>query len=969
MSASDSFDLLKDDVVSEFNTRARLWRHKRTGAELLSLENDDENKVFGITFRTPAGNSTGIAHIMEHSVLCGSEKYPVKEPFIELAKGSLNTFLNAMTYPDKTCYPVASTNLKDFYNLIDVYLDAVLHPLITPYTLLQEGWHYELDAPDQEMTYKGVVFNEMKGDYSSADSIISEESRHILYPDTHYQYDSGGDPEVIPTLTYKEFKHFYETHYHPSNARIYFYGDDDPEQRLRIIDAALRGFEKISPDSDIALQSLFTKPKYKEAAYDSGDDPDPKGQITLNWLLPEAGNVELTLAWSIFAHILIGTPASPLRKALIDSGLGEDLTGVGFESSLRQMMFSTGLRGIQVENAEKIQELILNTLRELAENGIDPDTVASSLNTVEFSLRECNTGALPRGLVLMLMSLDAWLYDRDPITALAFEAPLNVIKQNIAKGNYFESMIRQYLLDNPHRATVLLKPDPQLGQKLAEKERERLEKARKTMSPTELRQIVETTRELKRRQETPDSPEALASIPHLHRSDLEPQIKKIPLEVLPAGDSKVLYHDLFTNGILYLDVGFNLQQLPQESLPYLPIFSQALLETGAAELDFVRLVQRIGKYTGGIHPATFTSAVRNKDENTAWLFLRGKAMLAQSPELLAILRDVLLTARLDNRERIRQMALEAKAEMEAGLVRVGHRVANTRLKARFTLADMAAEEMGGVNQLFFLRKLIERIDNDWQSVQDALESIRAALINQQGMICNVTLDQEGWKSIKGQIDEFIASFPKTSTPAAAWNLTAFPDREGLTLPTQVNFVGKAANLYEHGYHLNGSAQVIVPYLRATWLWEKVRVQGGAYGGFCVFDQQSGALSFLSYRDPNLTQTLDIYDQTVQFLQSIQLDEAELTRAIIGAIGEVDAYQLPDAKGYTSMSRYLLSISDEERQARRDEILSTTEANFHAFAQAVEQVREHGAVVVIASPDAVQASKKTKGEWLVTTRVL
>ncbi len=969
MTIKYGFELLKDTEVKEYNTRARLWRHQRTGAELLSLENSDENKVFGITFRTPPGNSTGIAHILEHSVLCGSQKYPVKEPFIELAKGSLNTFLNAFTYPDKTCYPVASTNLKDFYNLIDVYLDAVLHPLITPYTLLQEGWHYELDSPDQEMTFKGVVFNEMKGDYSSADSVIAEESRHILFPDSEYRHDSGGNPEVIPDLTYEEFKRFYESHYHPSNARIYFYGDDDPEERLRLIDRALQGYEKIEPDSGITLQPPFSQPAYKEASYDSGEDPDPKGQVTVNWLLPEAGSVELSLALSILAHILIGTPASPLRKALIDSGLGEDLSGVGFESSLRQMMFSTGLRGIRVEDAQKIQDLILGTLRELAERGIDADTIASSINTVEFGLRESNTGSFPRGLALMLWSLESWLYDHDPIEPLAFEAPLNEIKEKIARGDYFEGMIRTHLLDNPHRATLLLKPDSILGQRRARKERERLAKVRRSMSEAELQEVIAATRELKRRQETPDTPEALATIPHLQRQDLEPKIKTIPLEVEVAGQAKILYHDLFTNGILYLDVGFDLQELPQDALPYLPLFSQALLETGTAELDFVQLVQRIGSHTGGIYPTTFTSAVRNTGGTTAWLILRGKAMLAKTLELLAVLRDVLLSARLDNRERIRQMALEAKAGMEAGLVQDGHRVVNTRLKARHNLADQAAEEMGGVNQLFFLRRLIERIDNDWQSVQEALESLRAALINQQGMLVNATIDQTGWKTVQPQIEEFILSFAPREQSAPGWALSSFPENEGLTLPTQVNFVGKGANLYQLGYQLHGSAQVIVPYLRKTWLWDKVRVQGGAYGGFSTFDQQSGSFSFLSYRDPNLAQTLEVYDETARFLREIRLDEDELTRAIIGAISEVDAYQLPDAKGYTSMLRYLLQISDEERQARRDEILATTQADFRAFAHAVEQVREHGAVVVVASPDAVQASKKARGDWLVTTRVI
>jgi Zn-dependent M16 (insulinase) family peptidase len=439
--------------------------------------------------------------------------------------------------------------------------------------------------------------------------------------------------------------------------------------------------------------------------------------------------------------------------------------------------------------------------------------------------------------------------------------------------------------------------------------------------------------------------------------------------VIPSGQGKILYHDLFTNGILYLDLGFDLQHIPQDSLPYLPLFSQALLETGAGDQDFVQLLQRIGMHTGGIHPTTFTSTIRESRDNTAWLFLRGKAMLPKTGELLSILKDVLFTARLDNRERIRQMVLESKAGIEASIVQSGHMVINTRLRARFTAADWADEEMGGVNQLFFLRKLVDLIDKDWMSVQTTLEGIRTALINQAGLVCNITVDQAGWQLIRAQVEEFIVSVPITSAQPARWSPSAFPQYEGLTLPTQVNFVGKATNLYEHGYHLQGSAYVIPSYLNSSWLWERVRVQGGAYGGLCAFDTQSGVFSFLSYRDPNLSQTLDVYDQTASFLEAIKLSESELTRAIIGAISNVDAYQLPDAKGYTSMLRHLLNITDEERQQRRDEILGTSEADFHAFAEAVRQVQEHGSVVVLASPEAVTAANKSKGEWLVTTRVM
>ncbi|MEN4011517.1 MAG: insulinase family protein [Chloroflexota bacterium] len=951
------FILLEERVIKEYNTRACLWQHQLTGAQLLSLENDDENKVFGISFRTPPPDSSGVPHILEHSVLCGSQKYPVKEPFVELLKGSLNTFLNAMTYPDKTLYPVASTNLKDFYNLIDVYLDAVFHPLISPYTLYQEGWHYELDEPQAEMIYKGVVYNEMKGAYSSPDSILAEESQHALFPDTIYRYDSGGNPEEILSLTYDDFRAFFETYYHPSNALFYFYGDDPLDQRLEMINRALAGFERREVSVDIPLQARFSSPAYTEVYYDSGDDPNARSQVGLSWMLFESGNVEQTLALHLLDHALIGTPASPLRKALIDSGLGEDLTSSGFQSGYRQTIFSVGLKGIAAENAALVQNLIMGTLTEIAEQGFDPETLRASLNTFEFSLRENNTGPYPRGLVMMLNAVEDWVYGHNPIEPLEFERPLNAIKQRFESGQrYFEDLIRTHLLENTHRVTLLLRPDPELGKQRAAAEQERLRRAREAMKPAEIDEVVAITRELKLRQETPDSPEALATIPMLQRSDLDPKIKTIPTEEVRLANSAALLHNLFTNGILYFDLGFDLHTLPGEWLPYLPVFSRALLETGTAQHTFVQLMQQIGQRTGGIYPTMLFSMIRGSVEDAAWLFLRGKAMIPQSRDLFMLLKDVLFTARLNDRDRIRQIALENKAGIESGIVHAGHRVVNSRLKARFTSADWAGEVTGGISQLFFLRNLLDKIDSDWDSVHQMLENIRAALLNQQALICNLTLDTKDWQQVRPLLEDFVAAFPDTGYQPAAWNIADLPGVEGLSMPLQVNFVGKGGNLYQNGYSFHGSALVIVPYLRGSYLWDKVRVQGGAYGGFAVFDQQSGNFNFLSYRDPNLDQTLHAYDQTADYLRRLELSDSELTKAIIGAIGEVDAHQLPDAKGYTAMLRRLLKISNEDRQRTRDQILATSQADFRAFASALEAVSARGAVVVLASSESLKSSQ-------------
>ncbi|HRN68384.1 MAG TPA: insulinase family protein, partial [Promineifilum sp.] len=733
MTITHGFELIREEAIPELNTQARLWRHARTGAQLLSLENDDENKVFGISFRTPPADSTGLPHILEHVVLAGSQKYPLKDPFFELVKSSLATFINAMTFPDKTIYPAASTNLQDFYNLLDVYVDAVFHPLLSPEKLAQEGWHYELEATDSPLTFKGVVFNEMKGAYSSPDNLLGRYSQQSVFPDVTYGVDSGGDPAVIPDLTYEQFKRFHETYYHPSNALIFFYGDDDPEERLRRMDDYLAGFEPIAVDSAIGLQAPFAAPRVARFPYGVDDDAEseeegdqPRSFVEINWLLPEYEDTVLVMALEIVTYALLHTPASPLRKALIDSGLGEDVIG-GLSDDTRQMTFSAGLKGVDPVDVERVEPLILDTLAALARDGFDPDMIAASVNTIEFALRENNTGRFPRGLALFIRSLSTWLHDRDPLAPLAFEAPLAAVKERLAaEPGYLQALIRGYLLDNPHRVTVILEPDPQLNQRLETAERERLDRTRAAMSDDEALAVIEAARALKEAQETPDSSEVLAMLPSLGREDLDKAHKAIPIKVmnletgfLPRNpvskdQPKVLYHDLFTNGIVYLDLGLDLRSLPASLLPYAGVFGQALLEMGTDKEDYVKLSQRIGRTTGGIGSDTLITPVVASavgDQPTAaYLMLRGKSTPEQAPEMLDILRDVLLTAQLDNRERFRQIVLEAKAGAESGLAPGGHIVTNTRLRAHLHPAYRIEEAVNGVENLLFLRRLAERID-------------------------------------------------------------------------------------------------------------------------------------------------------------------------------------------------------------------------------------------------------------------
>ena len=955
------FELVRDQEIPELGTQARLYRHVQTGAELLSLENSDENKCFGITFRTPPTDSTGVAHILEHSVLCGSRKYPLKDPFIELAKSSLNTFLNAMTYPDRTCYPIASANLRDFYNLVDVYLDTVFHPRLERETFEQQGWHYELNNADDPLIYKGVVFNEMKGAYSSAERLLSRYAQESLFPDQLYRYSAGGDPKDIPDLTYEQFVGFHRDYYHPSNAHIFFSGDDAPEERLRLINEYLQDFSPREMDASVPLQARFTQPATFTHSYAISADADGerKTQISVNWLLTETTDPETALSISILCRILIGTPASPLRKALLDSGLGEDLTGAGLVSHLRQSYFSTGLRGTREGDTPAVESLIFDTLRHLADEGIDPATVKAALNTTEFRLREMNSGSLPRGLAQMFAALTTWTYGGDPWGPLAFAAPLEAVKAHAQAGPYFERLIRHWLLDNPHRTTLTLRPDPALRQQEDARERDKLDQARAALNLLELETIERRTRALKRRQETPDPPETTATLPMLGRADLPPKETPIPISVEIQDGARIVFHDLETTGIAYVDIGLDLRRLPADLLPYAALFSKALLQLGTEREDYVRLSQRIGRETGGLRPEIWTSAAHEKSEAAAWLFLRGKALAARTGDLLGILRDTLTSARWDDRARLRQIAGEEKAALESALASADAGYVFRRLQSPLSEAGWAEEHLRGLESLFFLRRLISDLDTDWPKVREALTQVQRHLVNRDTIVCNVTLDGANWQQVGPQARAFLSNLPAAPAPAMlpAWPPPAKSETggEGWAVPSQVGSVGKSANLYQLGMTGHGSAAVICQYLSTSWLWQQVRVQGGAYGGTCRLDPHSGTFIYVSWRDPNVCATWDVYDRTGAFLRASLPDDKELTRNIIGAIGDLDVYRLPDARGFVSLQRYLAGETDEWRQNWRNGVLSATADDFRAFADVLDAMRGPAFQVALTSLDALAAA--------------
>ncbi|MBQ3058688.1 MAG: insulinase family protein, partial [Desulfovibrio sp.] len=805
-------------------------------------------------------------------------------------------------------------------------------------------------------SYKGVVYNEMKGVYSSPDSVLAEQSQQAVFPDTLYSLDSGGNPEVIPDLTYKAFQDFHGRYYHPSNARFFFWGDDSEETRLTIIAEALKGYTARPVDSTVPLQVRRESPRLIEVPYAAAEG-EKRAQFTINWLLDERGNVGQAMIMEMLEHILEGLPGSPLRRAMISSGLGEDTTGCGLETDLRQMYYSTGLKGVAPGDVQKAELLIFDTLARLAEDGIDPADVEAAVNTVEFAYRENNSGRFPRGLAAMIQALSTWLYDGDPLAPLAWEAPLAHIKARLASGEkVFENAIREHFLQNSHRATVVLLPDTGLGASRLQAEANRIAAVQAAATPDERVSLAAETRRLQVTQTTPDRPEDLAKIPALGLVDLPRKNALIPREE-SALPQTCLSHELPTRGIAYVSLLLPLPPLPDRLIPLLPLFARSLTETGTARHDFSQLGAWIAAKTGGVSADTLAGVTWGERRLFTWLNISGKAVYDKLPDLFAIFNDILLEAQKNEAillERLGQMLLEGKARLEYGLQAAGHMAVSTRLRARYTGAGALAERMGGLSYLESVRGLLAQLETEPQRLLADLAELRSRILASTGAVFDCTAEARGLSLAQDEARRLLASLP--ASPALSADVTGplaapmlLPTAEAFTAPAQINYVGKGANLYDLGYTYHGSASVILRYLRMGRLWEQVRVRGGAYGVFCTLESLSGNFVCASYRDPNVGETLAAFDGLANFLHSFKPDSAQLTQAIVGAVGDLDTYLLPDAKGAQSLSRWLTGTTDDTRQQIREEILGTTAQHFADFADVLAEAAAKGSICILGGP--------------------
>jgi len=874
-SSSDKYELLSNETIEEFDLGVTRYRHTKSGADVISVRApQDDNKVFGITFRTPPSDSTGIAHIMEHSVLCGSRKYTSKEPFVELLKGSLQTFLNAFTYPDRTCYPVASQNLQDYHNLINVYLDAVLHPraLKDPQVLQQEGWHYELEDLSQDIKYKGVVYNEMKGVYSSPEALSQRHASRILFPDTIYSYDYGGDPPAIPDLTFEMFRNFHETYYHPSNARIFFYGDDDESSRLSLLSEYLDEFEKSSKNHNNTCSSssnIQYQPKLNlsnsihKFPYPVGeDDTSGKHIVTMNWLLNDKELSEKeSLSLVVLDHLLLATSSSPLYKNLIESRVGESVTGGGLSDELLQSTFSVGLKGVIESDVGRVEEIVNSTFEDILKSGgFEADAIRASVNSLEFQLREFNTGSFPKGLSVMLGIMKRWIYDiSSPEDVLRFEKPLRELKEDLENGKpVLENLIRDMFLENKHRATIQLYPDSSMEKTQIEQEEARLKSVRDSMSQDDLLRVIEDTKALKEAQSREDTPEQRATIPRVELDALTRKVRTIPFERSQVESADVLCHDENTGGILYADLAFEIdpRDLNQElqrkdDVPLLSLYSRLLFESGStSKSDEVQLSRRIGANTGGISASVKIQHQDNDgvvfrspdgaDEMRAYLLIRGKAVRDRVEDMWDIVGEVLNDVKLeDKRERVLEILHESRAGMESTLTSSGHSIGATHLNSQRTVSGAFADLGGGLRFLDTLPKLIDRVENDWDSVLQDLQRIHRSVVRSNAMTVSLTSESCDLETGRQGLARLVRSLPsysnnddKNMSTAEAWR-SALPLNPrgrnlGIIVPTQVNYVSLMGPAYKSGDFVPGSSLVASRLLSRGFLWDHVRVMGGAY---------------------------------------------------------------------------------------------------------------------------------------------
>ena len=953
------YEILDEHRVEDVQSDGFILRHKKSGARIAILSNNDDNKVFYIGFRTPPEDETGVPHIIEHTTLCGSKKFPVKDPFIELAKGSLNTFLNAMTYPDKTVYPVASCNDQDFKNLMDVYLDAVFNPNITKYEEIfkQEGWHYELTGKDDELKINGVVYNEMKGAYSSPDEVLSSQIYRSLFPDNTYSKDSGGNPEYIPKLTYEAYLDFYHKYYHPSNSYIYLYGDMDVVERLEWLDKeylSLYDYKKVN--SEINKQPAFDEIKNVEAQYSitMDDSQENKTYLSYNRVVGDTLDEMLYQAFDVLDYALVSSPGAPVKQALIDAGIGDDVYG-SYDAGILQPVFSFVAKNANASQADEFESIIENTLKEVVKTGINKEALLAGINSSEFKFREADFGQFPKGLLFGLNCLDSWLFDdMKPFIHLECLGTFAKLRKAV-DTDYFEKLIQEYLLDNTHGSSVTVKPKRGLGNEREEALAKELSDYKASLSDEEIKKLIEDTEHLKKYQEEPSSDEDLRKLPMLTRADMKKNampFSNIEDELL---DVKVVCHDIESNGIDYISFLFDAGDFAQSELGYLGFFTNALGLVSTEKYSYTDLANATNIYTGGISTGTASHPdIKDRNNFVFKLEVKLKVLEKNLDKALELMEQMLLSSDFTDTKRLGELVAQIKARLQANLSSSGHLVAAMRSMSSFSRYALYQDELKGIAFYRSICHIEKELSESPKSVSDKLAAIAKKLFARNRMLISFTGNNEAYGNAKPSLEKVIAGFNKMSAIGNQAEVHFNTAKEAFIDASQIQYVAKTGDFICEGYEYTGALRLLRIILSYDYLWINVRVKGGAYGCMNTF-LRSGESYFVSYRDPNLSDTLDVYDRIPEYIKSFSPDERDMTKYIIGTFSALDTPMNPEAKGSRSLSAYLEGITYEQIQKERNEILNAQPEDIRRLADLVEAVLKKDSICVIGNENMIKES--------------
>lgn len=953
------YEILDEHRVEDVQSDGFILRHKKSGARIAILSNNDDNKVFYIGFRTPPEDETGVPHIIEHTTLCGSKKFPVKDPFIELAKGSLNTFLNAMTYPDKTVYPIASCNDQDFKNLMDVYLDAVFNPNITKYEEIfkQEGWHYELTGKDDELKINGVVYNEMKGAYSSPDEVLSSQIYRSLFPDNTYSKDSGGNPEYIPKLTYEAYLDFYHKYYHPSNSYIYLYGDMDVVERLEWLDKeylSLYDYKKVN--SEINKQPAFDEIKNVEAQYSitMDDSQENKTYLSYNRVVGDSLDEMLYQAFDVLDYALVSSPGAPVKQALIDAGIGDDVYG-SYDAGILQPVFSFVAKNANASQADEFESIIENTLKEVVKTGINKEALLAGINSSEFKFREADFGQFPKGLLFGLNCLDSWLFDdMKPFIHLECLGTFAKLRKAV-DTDYFEKLIQEYLLDNTHGSSVTVKPKRGLGNEREEALAKELSDYKASLSDEEIKKLIEDTEHLKKYQEEPSSDEDLRKLPMLTRADMKKNAMPFSNIEDELSDVKVVRHDIESNGIDYISFLFDAGDFAQSELGYLGFFTNALGLVSTEKYSYTDLANATNIYTGGISTGTASHPdIKDRNNFVFKLEVKLKVLEKNLDKALELMEQMLLSSDFTDTKRLSELVAQIKARLQANLSSSGHLVAAMRSMSSFSRYALYQDELKGIAFYRSICHIEKELSESPKRVSDKLAAIAKKLFARNRMLISFTGNNEAYGNAKPSLEKVIAGFDKMSAIGNQAEVHFNTAKEAFIDASQIQYVAKTGDFICEGYEYTGALRLLRIILSYDYLWINVRVKGGAYGCMNTF-LRSGESYFVSYRDPNLSDTLDVYDRIPEYIKSFSPDERDMTKYIIGTFSALDTPMNPEAKGNRSLSAYLEGITYEQIQKERNEILNAQPEDIRRLADLVEAVLKKDSICVIGNENMIKES--------------